>query len=49
VDCHLCAEPFDLGWIAYASHEGTVAFGGLLASALSATWRNLEEWRWSGW
>lgn len=38
-----------LGWIAFASHEGTVAFGGLLASVLSATWRNLEEWRWSGW
>lgn len=38
-----------LAWIAYASHEGTVAFGGLLASVLSATLPNLSEWQWSGW
>ncbi|MFJ6673307.1 hypothetical protein ACIQMJ_19530 [Actinosynnema sp. NPDC091369] len=35
-----------LTWIAYASHEGTVAFGGHLATALPATWPDLERWRW---
>jgi hypothetical protein len=38
-----------LSWIAFASHEGTVAFGGLLASVLPTTLQNLDEWRWSGW
>jgi hypothetical protein len=34
-------------WIAYASHEGTVAFGGQLAAAITATWVELDQWRWS--
>jgi hypothetical protein len=38
-----------LSWIAFASHEGTVAFGGLLASVLPTILQNLDEWRWSGW
>jgi hypothetical protein len=36
-------------WIAYASHEGTVAFGGTLAAALAANWPDLGRWRWHGW
>lgn len=36
-------------WIAYASHEGTVAFGGTLAEALTTTWPDLDRWRWRGW
>lgn len=35
-------------WIAYACHEGAVAFGGWLADALLRTWPQLERWRWSG-
>ena len=35
-----------LTWITYASHEGTVAFGGHLATALPACWPDLERWRW---
>ncbi|MEU4642492.1 hypothetical protein [Micromonospora sp. NPDC023814] len=38
-----------LAWIAYASHEGTVAFGGLLATALTARWLDVRRWHWSGW
>jgi hypothetical protein len=38
-----------LDWIAFASHEGTVAFGGTLAAALLTTWPDLDNWRWSGW
>jgi hypothetical protein len=38
-----------LDWIAFASHEGTVAFGGTLVGALRATWRDLDNWRWQGW
>lgn len=38
-----------LDWVAFASHEGTVAFGGLIASALPTVWKNLNDWRWSGW
>jgi hypothetical protein len=38
-----------LTWIAYACHEGAVAFGGVLAGALLARWHELERWRWSGW
>jgi hypothetical protein len=38
-----------LTWIAYASHEGTVAFGGLAATVLPATWSDLDRCRWSGW
>ncbi|WP_103352025.1 hypothetical protein [Amycolatopsis sp. CA-128772] len=33
-----------LSWIAYASHEGTVAFGGHLATALAA-WPAIDRWR----
>ncbi|MFI9848585.1 hypothetical protein ACIHFD_67095 [Nonomuraea sp. NPDC051941] len=36
-----------LTWIAFASHEGTVAFGGQLAAALEAEWVDLDRWRWS--
>jgi hypothetical protein len=36
-----------LTWIAFASHEGTVAFGGQLATALEAKWTDLDRWRWS--
>lgn len=36
-----------LTWIAYASHEGTVAFGGHLATALTTTWPDLDRWRWT--
>ena len=36
-----------LTWIAFASHEGTVAFGGQLAAALQAGWVGLDQWRWS--
>jgi len=38
-----------LDWIAYASHEGTVAFGGILATAVPANWPDVERWRWHGW
>ncbi|GAA3149452.1 hypothetical protein [Nonomuraea roseoviolacea] len=37
-----------LTWIAFASHEGTVAFGGRLAAALEAEWTELDRWRWQG-
>jgi hypothetical protein len=37
-----------LAWVAYASHEGTVAFGGLLATALAARWPDVRRWQWSG-
>ncbi|NUP81899.1 MAG: hypothetical protein HOV96_30615 [Nonomuraea sp.] len=33
-----------LTWIAFASHEGTVAFGGRLATALEAKWTELDRW-----
>jgi hypothetical protein len=36
-----------LTWIAYASHEGTVAFGGHLATTLTTTWPDLDRWRWT--
>ena len=36
-----------LTWIAYASHEGTVAFGGHLATTLTTTWPDLDQWRWT--
>ncbi|WP_146017597.1 hypothetical protein [Verrucosispora sp. ts21] len=36
-------------WIAYASHEGTVAFGGVLSAGLVATWPGVDRWRWPGW
>jgi hypothetical protein len=37
-----------LDWVAYASHEGTVSFGGVLASTLPSVWKNLDDWRWPG-
>ncbi|MFG1837062.1 hypothetical protein ACGFH8_01350 [Micromonospora sp. NPDC049175] len=36
-------------WIAYASHEGTVAFGGALSAGLATNWPDVHGWRWSGW
>jgi hypothetical protein len=36
-------------WIAYASHEGTVAFGGAIRTALERLWPDIDRWRWSGW
>lgn len=38
-----------LDWIAFASHEGTLAFGGLMAGTLPTLWKNLDDWRWRGW
>jgi hypothetical protein len=38
-----------LDWVAFASHEGTVAFGGVIASVLPTVWKNLDDWRWPGW
>jgi hypothetical protein len=38
-----------LDWIAFASHEGTIAFGGTLAAMLPESWPHLDEWRWTGW
>lgn len=34
-----------LDWLAFASHEGTVAFGGVLAALLPESWPHLDEWR----
>lgn len=36
-------------WIAYASHEGTVAFGGALSTGLATNWPDVHSWRWPGW
>ncbi|MEU8392416.1 hypothetical protein [Micromonospora sp. NPDC048842] len=36
-------------WVAYASHEGTVAFGGALSTGLATTWPAVHSWRWPGW
>jgi hypothetical protein len=36
-------------WVAYASHEGTVAFGGALSTGLVTTWPEVDRWRWPGW
>jgi hypothetical protein len=38
-----------LHWIAFASHHGTVAFGGTLMGGLRAIWRDIDSFRWSGW
>jgi hypothetical protein len=38
-----------LDWVVFASHEATVAFGGLIATVLPSVWKNLGDWRWSGW
>jgi hypothetical protein len=35
-----------LSWIAYASHEGTVAFGGSIVPHLEAAWGGIDRWRW---
>lgn len=35
-----------LDWIAYASHEHTVAFAGTLAERLKTTWPDIDDWRW---
>ncbi|WP_394621534.1 hypothetical protein JNUCC0626_21295 [Lentzea sp. JNUCC 0626] len=33
-------------WIAYASHEASVAFGGTLAERLRASWPDVADWTW---
>jgi hypothetical protein len=38
-----------LDWVSFASHEGTVAFGGVIASVLPTVWKNLDDWHWPGW
>ncbi|MET9231812.1 hypothetical protein [Lentzea sp. NPDC003310] len=35
-----------LDWIAYASHESSVAFGGTLAERLRTSWPDLADWDW---
>lgn len=35
-----------LDWIAYASHESSVAFGGTLAERLRTSWKDLTGWGW---
>ncbi len=35
-----------LSWIAYASHEGTVSFGGTVADGLATAWSDIDAWRW---
>ena len=35
-----------LSWIAYASHEGSVAFGGSIVPHLKAAWIGIDRWRW---
>jgi hypothetical protein len=59
LDLHLMAPKYtgaegiwtdeSLSWIAYASHEGTVAFGGTLAEGLERSWPDLDAWRWTTW
>ncbi|WP_330277891.1 hypothetical protein OG205_20795 [Lentzea sp. NBC_00516] len=34
-----------LDWIAYASHESSVAFGGTLAERLRTSWPSWAPWR----
>lgn len=36
-------------WIAYASHEHSVAFGGTLAERLRTSWPDLADWGWTPW
>lgn len=38
-----------LDWIAYASHESSVAFGGTLAERLRTSWTDLADWDWVPW
>jgi hypothetical protein len=38
-----------VGWIAYASHESTVAFAGAIRAHLQSAWSDLDWWRWHGW
>lgn len=45
--CAAGGRRWPLTWVAYASHEGTVAFGGQLAAALPTLWPDLDRWRWS--
>ncbi|MFD4674961.1 hypothetical protein ACFWNN_34910 [Lentzea sp. NPDC058450] len=35
-----------LDWIAYASHESSMAFGGTLAERLRTSWTDLSDWGW---
>ncbi len=35
----------DVGWIAYASYDGTLAFGGTITTALKTTWPDLDDWK----
>ncbi|WP_439655879.1 hypothetical protein ACSHWB_25945 [Lentzea sp. HUAS TT2] len=35
-----------LDWIAYASHESSVAFGGTLAERLRTSWPDVADWTW---
>jgi len=35
-------------WIAYAGHEASIAFGGILADGLRASWPRISQWGWSG-
>jgi len=59
LDLHLMAPQYtgaegiwadeSLSWIAYASHEGTVAFGGTLAESIEWTWPDLDAWSWTSW
>lgn len=34
-----------LDWVAYASHEQWVAFGGTLAERLTTSWPDIDDWR----
>jgi hypothetical protein len=36
-------------WVAYASHESTLAFGGTIRCHLQAAWSGIDEWAWRGW
>ncbi|MEV4713839.1 hypothetical protein [Micromonospora sp. NPDC049374] len=38
-----------LDWVLFASHEGTVAFGGVIARVLPTVEKNIDDWRWPGW
>ncbi|KJK44471.1 hypothetical protein UK23_29240 [Lentzea aerocolonigenes] len=38
-----------LEWVAYASHEASVAFAGTLADRLRSSWPDLDDWAWAPW
>ncbi|GGN04500.1 hypothetical protein GCM10011609_49740 [Lentzea pudingi] len=38
-----------LDWVAYASHESSVAFGGTLAERLRTSWPDHADWGWAPW